>query len=204
MLEPLPCDNCYAFLGSCSPRLFPSGLPSSLVPTQWSCHAWIGMLFRRCTAVKSAPVLRLEQGMGLSRSGALCVFNPTMFLFFPIPFLLQWNWNRRGEGWGKLTPLANLFLHHHLALAVTETQGFLPCPCLWEALGHIFLLSASKIMGHEAGEISNNRPEAALAKDRFLFKTPLMGPQMSQRQVAQQSPRPSGPVGHFLWRNNIK
>lgn len=43
-------------------------------------------------------------------------------------------------------------------------------------------------MGREAGKISNNSLEAALAKDIFLFKTPLMGPQMSLRKVAQRSP----------------
>jgi len=42
--------------------------------------------------------------------------------------------------------------------------------------------SASKFMGHKADEISNNSLEAALAND--LFKTPLISPQMSLRQVA--------------------
>lgn len=127
MLETLLCDNCWAFLGICSLRIFHFGLPSTLAPNPVKLSD-PGMILSRCTVIRTAPVLRVEQGMELCWTGAPC------FSALPIPFLLQCNWNERGEGWGNLTSLANLFLHHHLALAGTETQGFLPSLCerLWD------------------------------------------------------------------------
>lgn len=115
----------------------------------------------------------LSKTWGVAELG-LCGFN----LCFAHPFLasVQVKWERE-----KL-PILLLTL---LALAGAETRGFVPSLCLWEALGHVFLLSASKVEGHKGDKVSNKSPKAALAEDLSQFKTATMGAQRSPRQVAQ-------------------